>query len=178
MLKVKLGDLDKMALLFQRYHRALYGFVYHMTGRQEQSEDMVQDVFYRLLKSRHTFTGEGEFKTWMYHVARNIIKDHYRKDKNAAHHFDAEGFAEKLPGTGTQADEAMQKKMELKQLQQAINALDEQSREVLVLSRYQEMKYADIAQILGISEGAVKVRIHRAINQLKSLYRPLETKIA
>ena len=177
MLKVKLGDLDKMALLFQRYHRALYGFLYHMTAKQEQSEDMVQDVFYRMLKSRHTFTGEGEFKTWMYHLARNIIKDHYRKSSRNANHYDADAFAEKLSG-GSQADEALQKKMELKQLQQSIDNLDEQSREVLVLSRYQELKYAEIAQILGISEGAVKVRIHRAINQLKSMYRPLETKIA
>lgn len=57
MLKVKSGDLDKMALLFQRYHRPLYGFLFHMTGHREASEDMVQTVFYRLLKSRHTFTG-------------------------------------------------------------------------------------------------------------------------
>jgi len=177
MLKVKLGDLDKMALLFQRYHRALYGFIFRMTGKQEQSEDMVQDVFYRLLKSRHTFTGEGEFRTWMYHVSRNIIKDHYRKSKNDASQYDADAFAEKL-SVAAQADVDIQKKMELKQLQQAINKLDEQSREVIVLSRYQELKYAEIAHILGISEGAVKVRVHRAINQLKSLYRPIETKIA
>lgn len=177
MLKVKHGDLDKMALLFQRYHRALYGFLYHMTGKQEQSEDMVQDVFYRMLRSRHTFTGEGEFKTWMYHLARNIIKDYYRKSKNTMGHFDADAFAEKISG-GTQADDVLVKKTELKQLQQAINSLDEQSREVLVLSRYQELKYAEIAHILGITEGAVKVRIHRAINQLKSMYRPTETKIA
>ena len=177
MLKVKSGDLDKMALLFKRYHRPLYGFLFHMTGRQEQSEDMVQDVFYRMLKSRHTFTGEGEFKTWLYHLARNILKDHYRKSKHTAGSYDTEAFAEKL-SIAAQAEEAMQKKMELKQLQQAIDNLDEQSREVLVLSRYQEMKYAEIAQILGISEGAVKVRVHRAINQLKSIYRPLETKIA
>src|ERR1700759_4883158 len=79
MLKVKSGDLDKMALLFQRYHRPLYGFLYHMTGQREASEDMVQNVFYRMLRSRHTFTGDGEFKTWMYHLARNVVKDHYKK---------------------------------------------------------------------------------------------------
>ncbi|HVX48904.1 MAG TPA: RNA polymerase sigma factor [Chitinophagaceae bacterium] len=177
MLKVKSGDLDKMALLFTRYHRALYGFLFHMTGRQEQSEDMVQDVFYRMLRSRHTFTGEGEFKTWMYHLARNIIKDYYRKNSRTGTHYEAEIFTEKL-SVNAQAEEAMQKKMELKQLREAINNLDEQSREVLVLSRYQELKYNEIAQILGITEGAVKVRIHRAVNQLKSLYKSPDTKIA
>jgi RNA polymerase sigma-70 factor (ECF subfamily) len=148
-----------------------------MTGRQEQSEDMVQDVFYRMLKGRHTFTGEGEFKTWMYHLARNIIKDYFRKNKRTPAHYDSAAFTEKLAG-GVQADEAVEKKMELKLLQQAIENLSADSREALVLSRYQELKYAEIAQILGISEGAVKVRIHRAISQLKNLYHPLETKIA
>jgi RNA polymerase sigma factor (sigma-70 family) len=75
MLKVKNGDLDKLGLLFERHHRALFGFVFHMTGQRELSEDMVQNVFYRILKYRHTFRGDGEFKTWMYHMARNVIND-------------------------------------------------------------------------------------------------------
>lgn len=177
MLKVKSGDLDKMALLFKRYHRPLYGFLFHMTGKQQESEDMVQEVFYRMLRSRHTFTGEGEFKTWMYHLARNIVKDYYRKEKRTGNSYEANAFSEKLAG-GALADEVVQKKQDIEQLQQAINNLSDESREVLVLSRYQELKYAEIANILGISEGAVKVRIHRAITQLKVLYRPQQTKIA
>lgn len=59
MLQVKAGDVDKMGLLFERYHRKLFGFLYHLTGRADASEDLVQNVFYRMLKYRHTFTGEG-----------------------------------------------------------------------------------------------------------------------
>jgi len=176
MLKVKSGDLNKMALLFQRYHRPLYGFLFQMTSQKEHSEDMVQNVFYRMLKSRHTFTGDGEFKTWMYHLARNVLKDHFKKTKKAGTHYDAAAFEEKITG-GTPADELVEKKLEIKALRQAMANLSAENREVLVLSRFQELKYFEIAQVLDISVGAVKVRIHRAISQLKNMYLQWETKI-
>ncbi len=175
MLKVKSGDLDKMALLFQRYHRPLYGFLFQMTSQKESSEDMVQNVFYRMLKSRHTFTGEGEFKTWMYHLARNVLKDHFKKSKRNGNHYDSAEFEEKITG-GTPADEHVEKKMEIEALRQAITALSAESREALVLSRYQDLKYFEIAQILDISVGAVKVRIHRAVSQLKTMFAQPESK--
>ena len=81
MLKVKAGDLDKMGLLFERYHRALFAFLYHSTGQVAQSEDMVQTVFYRMLKYRHTFTETGEYRTWMYHLARNVLIDTAKKNQ-------------------------------------------------------------------------------------------------
>src|SRR5215475_1534421 len=85
MLKVRSGDLDKMGLLFQRYHRQLFGFLFHMTQEREASEDMMQNVFYRMLRSRHTFTGDGEFRTWMYHLARNVMKDHLKQTRRRGH---------------------------------------------------------------------------------------------
>jgi len=166
MLKVKSGDLDKMALLFQRYHRPLYGFLYHMTGQREVSEDMVQNIFYRMLRSRHTFTGNGEFKTWMYHLARNVIKDHWKKGGASRPITEWEDRI----ADGALVDEQLEKKLELEILQNRIAGLSPESREVLILSRYQDLKYAEIAEVLDISVGAVKVRIHRAINQLKTLY--------
>ena len=174
MLQVKSGDLDKMALLFQRYHRPLYGFLFHMTGQRESSEDMVQTVFYRMLKSRHTFTGEGEFKTWMYHLGRNVLSDHFKKTSRTGIHYDVSQWAERL-GSDVQAYEQVERKMEIQALQKAMGCLSPESREILVLSRFQDLKYLEIAGILEISVGAVKVRVHRAISQLKSLYLELET---
>jgi RNA polymerase sigma factor (sigma-70 family) len=176
MLKVKSGDLDKMALLFQRYHRPLYGFLFHMTGQRESSEDMVQTVFYRLLKSRHTFTGEGEFKTWMYHVARNVLSDHFSRSRRSGAHVDIAGLEEKLAGD-TRLMERVEKRLAVQALQKAMAALSPESREILVLSRFQELKGVEIASILDISTGAVKVRIHRAISQLKTLYLEQQTEI-
>jgi RNA polymerase sigma factor (sigma-70 family) len=174
MLKVKSGDLDKMALLFQRYHRPLYGFLFHMTGQRESSEDMVQTVFYRMLKSRHTFTGEGEFKTWMYHLSRNVLSDHFKKASRTGIPYDMTQWADRLGGDG-QAQEQMERKMEVQALQKAMEGLSPESREVLVLSRFQDLKYLEIAGILDISVGAVKLRVHRAISQLKTLYLQVAT---
>jgi len=173
MLKIKSGDLDKMALLFQRYHRSLYGFLFHMTGQRESAEDMVQTVFYRMLKSRHTFTGEGEFKTWMYHVARNVLSDHYKNSRRMGTTVDLAEMEERISGD-TRLFELVEKRMAVRVLQKAVAALSPESREILVLSRFQELKGAEIAEILNISVGAVKVRIHRAIGQLKALYLELE----
>ena len=176
MLKVKSGDLDKMALLFQRYHKPLYGFLYRMTGQREPSEDMVQAVFYRLLKSRHTFTGEGEFKTWMYHVARNVLSDHFKGSRRMGTVIDIAGLEEKLSGD-TGLFDRVEKRLAVQALQKAMASLPPESREILVLSRFQELKGAEIASILDISVGAVKVRIFRAISQLKTLYLEQQTEI-
>lgn len=169
MFKVKAGDLDKMGLLFERHHKQLFGFLFHMTHERELSEDLVQNVFYRMLKYRHTFSGDGEFKTWMYHLARNVMNDHGRSLKRNVRHLDIEDFAERISG-GAAADMPLQKKQELATLQQAMSKLNEENREVLILSKFQELRYNEIARILDITEGAVKVRVHRAVNQLKNIF--------
>ncbi|NCI45648.1 RNA polymerase sigma factor [Sediminibacterium sp. WSJ-3] len=174
MIKVKNGDLDRMGLLFERHHRQLLGFLYHMTGQRELSEDLVQNVFYRMLKYRHTFRGDGEFRSWMYHVARNVIHDEGRGQKRTIRAQELEAHTERISGTD-RADAGIQKRQELQSLRQALNELPEESREVLVLSRYQELKYAEIAGIMNLSEGAVKVRVHRALQQLKNHYLKLES---
>jgi RNA polymerase sigma-70 factor (ECF subfamily) len=162
-----------MALLFQRHHRPLFGFLFHMTRHREASEDLLQNVFYRMLRSRHTFTGEGDFKTWMYSIARNVVKDHLKKTRRDPDSYDTAGLAEKI-GAGTRTDEQLERKLEIKTLQKALTGLSPESREVLILSRFQDLRHEEIAQVLDISVGAVKVRIHRAINQLKELFTQSE----
>lgn len=173
MLRVKAGDVDRMGLLFERYHRPLFGFLYHMLGRTEASEDLVQNVFYRMLKYRHTYTGDGEFRAWMYQLARNVLADYVRKNRHAAHHTDVADLADHLGG-GIGADEGLEQAQDVALLHQALARLSPDHREVLVLSRFQELKYAEIAQVLNTTEGAVKVRVHRAMNELKQTYRRIE----
>ena len=174
MLKVKNGDLDKMGLLFRRYHRPLFGFLFRMTNQREASEDMVQNVFYRMLRSRHTFTGDGEFKTWMYHLARNVLKDHSKKDKRNGYHYDIAGFAEKI-SSGESAAAGIEKKQEWDILKDALSTLSPENREVLILSRFQELKYHEIARVMDTTEAAVKIRAYRAISQLKTMFSKIES---
>src|SRR3954467_10573711 len=98
MLKVKAGNLDLMGLLFKRHHKALFNFLYHMTYQRDVAEDMAQQVFYRMLKYRESFTGSGEFLHWMYTIARNVIKDQGKRKKlpMAAAHID--DMADMVPG--------------------------------------------------------------------------------
>lgn len=168
MLRVKAGDLSRMGLLFERYHRELFGFLYHSGNDADAGEDMVQTVFYRMLKYRHTFTGEG-FRTWMYHLARNVLIDNAKQNKRSVQQYDVADYADRIGG-GVLADEPLQKAEQTALLQDALARLSNDHREVLVMSRYQELTYLEIARILGLTEGAVKVRVHRAMNELKKLY--------
>jgi len=169
MLQVKAGDVEKMGLLFERYHRALYNYLFHMTRQKEVSEDIVQNTFFRMLKYRQSFTGKGEFRTWMYHVARNVMNDHFRKNKRTPVHRDLAELEERIDGS-ISPDDFSSKKEELKRLGEALMELDGDTRELLILCRFQGLKYQEIARILDISEGAVKVRVHRALHQLKDQY--------
>ncbi|KAA9339906.1 RNA polymerase sigma factor [Hymenobacter busanensis] len=173
MLQVKAGQVDKMGLLFERYHRPLLAFFYHATSHATGSEDLVQTVFYRMLKYRHTFSGEGEFRTWMYHLARNVLADAAKKEKPAKYHQDVADWAEKIGG-GPTADASLQKNQEVDLLHRALGQLSADAREVLVLSRFQELKYEQIATLLNTTAGAVKVRAHRALGQLKDIYMKME----
>ncbi len=169
MLKVKAGDLDKMGLLFERYHRALFAFLYHSTGQAAHSEDLVQTVFYRMLKYRHTFTEVGEYRTWMYHLARNVLIDAAKKNQRMVYQADVTAMSEKMISEPA-ADSQLEKKQESENLHAALAKLSPEYREVLVLSRFQELSYQEIADILGTSEGNIKVRVHRAMKELKSIY--------
>lgn len=169
MLKVKAGDLDKMGLLFERYHRVLFGFLYHSTNHRATSEDLVQTVFYRMLKYRHTFSGEGEFRTWMYHLARNVLNDEFKKNNRIRYQ---ENFAEISDKQNTENDlgENIEDSESTEILQKSLSKLSIEYREVLILSRYQELSYQEISEILNISEANVKVRVHRAIKELRNIY--------
>jgi RNA polymerase sigma factor (sigma-70 family) len=174
MLLVKTGDLDKMKILFRRHSRSLYGFLFHMTYNKEASEDMVQNVFYRMLKYRNTFVGNGDFIIWMFHLARNILKDHLKKQQRTGIHYDIGSISEKIGG-GVLADERLGRKQAQLQLYRAMEKLREEDREIITLNKFQELKYHEIAKILSITEGAVKVRVHRAFTQLKNIYLKMES---
>src|SRR5512145_2992833 len=106
-----------------------------MSNHRESSEDMVQTVFYRMLKYRHTFNGNGTFKAWMYYLAINVLKDSIKKNKRNTHEYDIADFSEKI-GDGERSDDNLQKEEELNILLRAIEHLSESDREVLVLSQF------------------------------------------
>ncbi len=176
MLKVKDGDISRLGLLFERYKKPLFGFFYGLNKNPELSEDLVQNVFYRILKYRYLFRGEGDFRTWMYHIARNVSNDHFRKNRNADKADRLEPWEERLAGGHeVAADLHQQESHEL--LKQALDRLPDDRREILLLSKFQEKKYKEIGDLLGCSEGAVKVKVFRALQELKEVYQALEKRM-
>jgi RNA polymerase sigma-70 factor (ECF subfamily) len=167
MIQVRDGELHKLALLFERHHVALYNYYVRQTSDRDLSEDFVQEVFLRIMKYRHTFRGEGEFLPWMYHIARNVQIDHARKWGRETK-FDEETHDQ--PGDDPLPEEHVEQLQNVGMLQKALAKLSPEKREVLVLSRYQEMKYAAIAELLGCTVEVVKVRVHRAMNDLRKYY--------
>ena len=167
MLQVKAGDLERMGLLFERHHSALFGFLFHLTQRREASEDMVQTVFYRMLKYRNSFTEGSNFSGWMYQIARNVLKD--QKFGLDIKYEPVNEHEEKIAG-GTLADHRLEKAQSQQQLYDAMSLLSPDEREILMLNRMKELKYPEISEIMGITEGAARVRVFRAVEELKRIF--------
>ena len=166
MLKVKAGQLDQLGLLFERHKKPLYGYFYRLTSEANVSEDLVQNVFVRMIKYKHTYKGDGKFTTWMFHMARNLFVDHYKKEKKRGWKEDPEVADRHM----VDDDNAEKKRIHTEQhdtLQYALSKLSAEKREVLVMSKFQGMRYQDIAEVLEITESAVKVRVFRALKELK-----------
>ncbi len=175
MFQVKEGDLDKLGLLFERYKKMLFAFFYRINRDKDLSEDLVQNVFMRVLKYKHAFKGSGEFKTWLFHIARNVSHDHFRQNKKLGHKDDIMDWDERLTAQ-KEEEEVKLRDEQLQLLNTAIEKLSEEKRELISMSKLKGMKYKEIGEILDCSEGAVKVKVFRALKDLKSIYD--ETKLS
>lgn len=172
MVKVKNGDLEKLGLLFERYHRRLFGFFYRLTSRRDLSSDLVQDVFERILKYRNSYTGEGEFSSWIFCIARNLYSDQYHRMKQNGEYENPEesGFSrDKEEIHRDEYDESGDRML----LEQALDRLDSEKKQALILSRIEGFRYREIAEITGCSESLVKVRIFRGLKELKEIVAKL-----
>jgi len=169
MLAVRDGELDCMGELFERHHGPLFGYLTKLTGNRTAAEDISQIVFQRMLKYRHTYRNEGKFTSWMYHLARRCATDHYRKASSAPIAVDPSDLAAHADEAHS-ADESASSRDDHALLQRALGRLDRDDREVLLLSRLQELSFAEVAEILECSVGAARVRAHRALRTLRDHY--------
>lgn len=174
MLKVKSGELDKLGLLYERHKNRLFGFFLNMNGNVSVSEDLVQNVFIRILKYKDTFTGEGAFTAWMFKMARNVNNDHYRKNQKIIN-MSSDRASMSKPQDMEDLNTVMDQKDDISQLNRALQSLPLDKREVLILSKYKEIKFSEIGKILGCSEGAAKVKAHRALKDLRKIFLQLES---
>lgn len=165
--KVKSDNLDALSPLFDRYHIKLYNFFLHRCFDEEASRDLTQTVFYRIIRYRKTYNNEYKFRTWIYQLARNVFNDHYKKNKILISDFVT---TDDLKNNEPSDAEELEKTEQHQTLYRAMKKLPDDDREILVLNRFQGLKYEDIAEIQGSSVGAIKVKAHRAIKKLREHY--------
>ena len=174
MLAVRDGDLDALGQLFERHHGRLFGFLVKLSGDRVAAEDLAQTVFQRMLKYRHTYRDDGSFTAWMYHLARRCASDLFRRSNAAPRNTDPIDLTAH-PDPAPHAAHHATVRDDHMLLQQALRALEHDEREVLLLSRFQELSFAEISSILGCSVGAAKVRAHRAVRALRDAYFKLQS---
>jgi len=166
MLQVRNGAGEMLGVLFDRYQTPLFNFYAKLTGDRALSEDLVQEVFLRILKYRQSYRPGTPFRAWVYQIARNARIDHFRK-------FPRERtFEPEMLPPVTPKDSA-QEQQEVELLQRALRQLPEEKREILLLCRFQELKYAEIAGLLGCELNTVRTRIHRALQDLRKAFHRL-----
>jgi len=167
MSQVRSGVGEMLGLLFERYQTPLFNFYLKLTGDRSVSEDLVQDVFFRILKYRQSYRVETPFRAWMYQIARNARLDYLRRRRPET------SWEPEMSPAVTPTDTA-QSSQEALLLHRALMRMSEEKREVLVLSRFQDLKYEEIARLLSCETGTVKTRVHRALQELREIFLELQ----
>jgi len=163
---VQAGDFSPASEIYDRYSSRIYNFAYRFLKSSEAAEDATQEVFVKMLKHANQFHGDAKLSTWLFSITANWCRDYLRKADNKAK--EGEDVLVSLPAPAEHSPERNleQRENELR-IQKALRALTPEQREAILLSRYQGLSYAEIAQISGCSEGAVKTRVFRAMETLK-----------
>jgi RNA polymerase sigma-70 factor (ECF subfamily) len=184
MLDVKAGDERSFELLLHRYRTPLVNFLYRMVRSREQAEDLAQEVFIRVYRAREEYVPSAKFTTWLFRIATNLalnsLRDHRHQklemSMDAPVMADAEGgdekpfeVADKHPTIEQELVEEDRKNM----IRHAIEKLPEKQRAAVLLHKYQELDYSEIAKILSCSESALKSLLFRAYETLRVELAPL-----
>lgn len=168
---VRDGRVEKLAVLFERYQTMLYNFFLRLTGNRAASEDLVQEVFMRVLKYRAGYMGDSRFNVWLFQIARNAHVDYLRKRKST---LPLDGQYVETPSRESLPEAAYEVEREAELVRRALDRLPVQKRELLVLFRFQNLKLREIAELLGCQVGTVKAQVHRALKDLSRIYLDLQ----
>lgn len=166
------GDPSCLATLFERHHRDVYQFFLRMLRHKALSEDLVQEVFLKMLKKADSFRGEGSFRGWMFCIARNAALEHIRKNKRRGDEALDDETLEKLSDErSAEQTAAGREKVDL--VMQAIATLPAAMQEVIFLGRFEFDSFEELGQALDCNAGTARVRMHRAMSQLSTTFQSI-----
>lgn len=162
-LNCQAGHLEDFGLLYEKYIKKIYDFIYYKTTHKETAEDLTSQTFFKALEKINTFNaGHGAFAAWLYQIARHNIIDYYRAKKNDANIEDVWDLA-----GDEDLDRDLDNKEKLKQIKKYIVKLNAGQREIIIMRVWQEMSYREISEITGKSEDVCRMSFSRAIKKLK-----------
>jgi RNA polymerase sigma-70 factor (ECF subfamily) len=175
MLRVKAGDQAAFDFLVQKYRRPLVSFMYRMARNTAAAEDLAQEVFLRVYRSRQTYEASAKFTTWLYRIATNLAVNHARDTRKERPEVTV-SLDEPDEETGTTMDvadstvsveEAMVRRERMLAIRKRVEALPERQRLAVIMHKYQQMDYKQIADVLKLSESATKSLLFRAYQTLR-----------
>jgi RNA polymerase sigma factor (sigma-70 family) len=166
MQNVKDGNLEEMTVLFERYNVRLYNYFLKLTRNPLISQDLTQNLFYRMIRYKNSYNNEYSVKAWIYKMARNLHIDYCKEEKRTGELF---LNTDNYPSDITNEDDGFPED-DYERLERSIARLSNSQREIIILSRYQGLKYEEISQIVNQSVPAIKVAMHRAMKQLRCIY--------
>lgn len=163
---VQAGDYSPASEIYDRYSGRIYNFAFRFLKNAEAAEDATQEVFVKMLRHANQFHGDAKLSTWLFSITANWCRDYLRKADNKSK--ESDDVLITLPAPSENApDRDLERRQDEQRIQRALQSLTAEQREAILLSRYQGLSYAEIAQIAGCSEGAVKTRVFRAMETLK-----------
>jgi RNA polymerase sigma-70 factor, ECF subfamily len=175
MLRVKAGDQSAFDYLVQKYRRPLVSFMYRMARNTAAAEDLAQEVFLRVYRSRQTYEASAKFTTWLYRIATNLAVNHARDTRHERPEVTV-SLDEPDEETGTTldvadgtmtAEEALVRRERMAAIRSKVEALPERQKLAVLMHKYQQMDYKQIADVLKLSESATKSLLFRAYQTLR-----------
>ncbi|MDQ6706973.1 MAG: RNA polymerase sigma factor [Acidobacteriota bacterium] len=173
MLRVKDGDGVSFALLLEKHRSPVVHFVYRMIQNYAVSEELAQEVFLRVYRSRATYEPTAKFTTWLFRIAAHLALNWLRDGKNerGQERLDddsGEGPVRELQDRKLSVEQSMVYEVKLKEVRAAIALLPDKQRAAVLMHKYEEMEYSQIAKVLDCSESAVKSLLFRAYESLRA----------
>jgi RNA polymerase sigma-70 factor (ECF subfamily) len=175
MLRVKAGDDSAFDYLVQKYRRPMINFMFRMAHNSAAAEDLAQEVFLRVYRSRQNYEASAKFTTWLYRIATNLAVNHARDTRHDRPENtvsldepdDQSGHTLDLPDKTPGAEETIVRRERVAAIRQRVQALPERQRIAVVMHKYQQMEYRQIAEVLKLSESATKSLLFRAYETLR-----------
>ncbi len=167
-MEIRSTDREGFRLVYGKCYPVLVKICYHITYDMDVAEDLVQEAFERFYLKNMGFPSEDDAKYWLIRVAKNLALNHVRRSKREGAMVDkVKAAAVTKPSAGHDGERLLMEGETVKEVRAAIKALPENLRMVIILKEYGHLDYKAIGRVLGISEGNVKIRVHRARKKLE-----------